>query len=169
MPKRPRLALALLALAVAALALACAAYSHQHAPAAAAPAPAPAAEGAHPAPAPAGDGFAALSLDQQLAAVRGEVGATKRRLREAGKYDCCVMPACNQCLLKNGECHCRREVEDNHGPCCGECTEAWLEGRGMVKGVDPWELLERKKKQEAEQTAPEGEKPPRHDHHRHEL
>jgi hypothetical protein len=148
-------ALAALALVLSGLAAACAAYRHQHAPAAApagaAPAPPPAK--------PASAGFNALTLEQQLAEVRGEVQATKRRLREAGKYQCCVMPACNQCLLAYGECHCREQVE-KEGPCCGECTEAWLEGRGMVEGIDPWELLERKKRQEMEKREGEGGEPP---------
>ncbi len=172
MTKRSPVAPSLLALAclLVALAAACAAVRHQHAPAAngAAAASATAAEAptAPPAATPASDGFKDLALDQQLAEVRGEVQATKRRLREQGKYDCCVMPACNQCLLEYGECHCRQTVEKEGGPCCGECTEAWLEGRGTVEGIDPWELLERKKKQQAAPEA-EGETPPgkqRHDH-----
>lgn len=153
-----------LGLLLAALAGACTAYQHQHA---APPAPRAAA--------PASEAFAALPLDQQLAVVRGEVQATKRRLREQGKYDCCVMPACNQCLLQHGECHCRHAVEKEGGPCCGECTEAWLEGRGMIEGIDAWELLERKKKQQdAGQPAAGSGKPPaneeqknEHRHHRH--
>ncbi len=160
-------ALALLALAV--LAAACAAYRHQHAPMAVEE------RSGLPPARPASDAFKSQKLDAQLAEARGEVQAVKRRLREEGKYDCCVMPACNQCLLQSGECHCRRAVEEEQGPCCGECTEAWLEGRGMVEGVDPWELLERKKKQQqegGEQPPAAGEKPPAggghgHDGHHH--
>jgi hypothetical protein len=170
MTKRSHLvpALLVLALVLAALAAACAAVRQQHAPAASAVEEPP----ELPPATPASETFKGLSSDQQLAEVRGEVQATKRALREAGKYECCVMPACNQCLLKDGECHCRRAVEKEGGPCCGECTEAWLEGRGVVEGIDPWELLERKKKEQSGKPEAEGEKPPakqrhEHDHHDH--
>ena len=122
MTQRSRLALAAGALALAA---ACAAYQHQHAPTPA-----------------AGE---ETTGDRRVAAVRSEVEALKHALHEQGRYACCVEPACNPCLLERGECHCRDEVA-REGPCCGECTEAWLEGRGTVEGVDPWELLERKKR-----------------------
>ncbi|HEX5758725.1 MAG TPA: hypothetical protein VF121_05985 [Thermoanaerobaculia bacterium] len=144
--RRPSPALAAaLALLAAAAATACAAYRHQHAPA-----PARVEAHAHAATAPE---------DGRLAAVRGEVEAVKRALHAEGKYACCVEPACNQCLLEYGECHCREAVAEN-GPCCGECTEAWLEGRGVVEGIDPWELLERKKAQQR----PPGEGQPPHRH-----
>jgi hypothetical protein len=81
----------------------------------------------------------------QIAEVHGEVAALKQALGQEGKYACCVEPWCNQCLLRDGECHCREQVRQD-GPCCGECTEAWLEGRGVVEGVDAWELLERAKR-----------------------
>lgn len=89
--------------------------------------------------------FTALPDNEQLARVRGEVEEAKKNLEKQGKYACCVRPACNECLLKYGECHCREAVRQK-GPCCGECTEAWVEGRGAVEGVSAWELLERKKK-----------------------
>src|SRR5688572_1997355 len=98
MSKRAPVAIVLPALALLALAAACAAYQQQHAPAA------PETGGLPPAK-PASDSFKAMPLHDQLAEVRGEVQATKRRLREEGKYACCVMPACNQCLLEHGECH----------------------------------------------------------------
>lgn len=146
--RRSSLALpAALCLLGAAAATACAAYRHQHAPAASR-----AQTHAH--------GAAAAPQDGRLAAVRGEVEAVKRALHAEGKYACCVEPACNQCLLEYGECHCREAVAEN-GPCCGECTEAWLDGRGVVEGIDPWELLERKKAQQRS-VPPEGQPPHRH-------
>lgn len=57
-----------------------------------------------------------------------------------GKYDCCVKPACRQCAISAGECHCR-EVIDANGPCCGECTQSWVEGRGNTAGVDREQVL----------------------------
>jgi hypothetical protein len=64
----------------------------------------------------------------------------KKELAAQGKYDCCVHPGCSECVLNAGECHCRRVIEQN-GPCCGECTQAWIEGRGNIPGVDREEVL----------------------------
>jgi len=61
-------------------------------------------------------------------------------LKANGKYDCCVKPACRQCAISAGECHCR-EVIDANGPCCGECTQSWVEGRGNTAGVDREQVL----------------------------
>ncbi|HXO22557.1 MAG TPA: hypothetical protein VOA87_21760 [Thermoanaerobaculia bacterium] len=125
---------------------ACAAFRYQHAgarPFAAAAAANPVAP--EPEAPPAADDFKALGADGQLARSRSEVAETKRTLAQQGKYRCCVKPACNECLLKRGECHCR-DVVAKQGPCCGECTEAWIEGRGAVEGVTALELLRRKEK-----------------------
>lgn len=127
-----------LALLGAAVLAACAAYQTQHSGAGSAPA-APG-QAVH---APTAE-FTELPGEAQVARVRGEAEEAKRRLAAEGRYACCVRPACNQCLHKYGECHCR-EVAQREGPCCGECTEAWLEGRGAIEGVTAWELLERKK------------------------
>lgn len=122
------------------LAAGCAAYRYQHAaraageanPSAAAPATA------------ASSAFRETPTAAQVAAVRGEVEVAKQNLEREGKYRCCVKPACTECMLKDGECHCR-DVVEKQGPCCGECTEAWIEGRGAVEGISALDLLERKK------------------------
>lgn len=100
--------------------------------------------------------FVEMSDAEQIARLRGEVEETKKNLERQGKYACCVRPACNECLLKYGECHCRESVREA-GPCCGECTEAWVEGRGAVEGIDAWELLERQKRQIREREGGGGE------------
>jgi hypothetical protein len=155
-----------LALLGTVLLAACAAYQAQHSGGGSAPA-----GHDHAVHAPSAE-FSELPGDEQIARVRGEAGEAKRRLAAQGKYACCVRPACNQCLHKYGECHCR-EVAQKQGPCCGECTEAWLEGRGAIEGVTAWELLERKKAMLDEAhpepvtgEEPEAEKPP-HEHHHH--
>jgi len=155
----------LLALSLSLLLAACAAYEAQHgaAPAAASDETAPAAVR------PTGE-FSELTPDGQIARIHGEVNEVKATLARQGRYACCVEPACTECLLKYGQCHCRDAVR-KEGPCCGECTGAWIEGRGAVEGVTAWELLERKKKMLEEanrkgssaETAPE--KPPEHHHH----
>jgi len=94
----------------------------------------------------------------QLAQIHGEVDQTKQRLAEEGKYACCVRPACNQCLLRFGECHCRKAIHEQ-GVGCGECMEGWVEGRGTVEGVTAAELLERQKRAAGEGEGG-GEKPP---------
>ena len=85
----------------------------------------------------------------------------KQELAAAGKYDCCVSPSCNECAINSGECHCRRVVEKN-GPCCGECTQGWIEGRGDVVGVDREQILEHLGcvRELYEKPVPEGETAP---------
>ena len=156
--------LRLLALLVSLGLTACAAYQAQHSRGTGSGSTG--AEPAAPSAAPSAE-FTELSTAAQLARVRGEVEETKSRLAAEGKYACCVEPACNECLLRHGECHCRDEVRE-HGPCCGECTESWMEGKGVVEGVSAWELLERKKQQLRDQEKEgEGQEEPPHGHHRH--
>jgi hypothetical protein len=124
-----------------AAALGCAAYRYQHQPPPAAPPPAAA---AGPESAPASAGFRAAPTGAQVAAVRGEIAVAKQNLEREGKYRCCVAPSCNECMLRDGECHCR-DVVEKQGPCCGECTEAWIEGHGTIDGISALDLLERKK------------------------
>jgi hypothetical protein len=144
--------------------VACAAYREQHG--------SPAAGGssaAAPAAIRPGAEFSGLTEDQQIARIRGEVEEVKTDLHQQGRYECCVEPACTECLLKFGECHCREAVRQE-GPCCGECTEAWIEGRGTVEGVTAWELLERRKNVLDEVNKKKGgggEQKPEPPHHHH--
>ena len=62
-------------------------------------------------------------------------------LKSNGKYDCCVKPGCRECVIRAGECHCRKVIDAN-GPCCGECTAAWVEGRGNTAGIDREKVLQ---------------------------
>jgi hypothetical protein len=142
--RKPTAAIAALFLVTLTIA-ACAAYHQQHAAmrrGAAAIAAEPSAPAPLPATAPAAE-FNALPQPAQRAQVRGEVEAAKASLERDGHYRCCVRPTCNECLLKRGECRCR-DVAAKGGPCCGECTEAWLQGHGTVEGLDALELLRRK-------------------------
>ncbi len=146
-------------LLAAGLLAACAAYRFQHQGQGSAAAPAGETQ-------PAAADFRELPDDRQVARVRGEVAEAKANLARQGKYACCVHPSCNQCLLQRGECNCRHAVEQEGGPCCGECTEAWIEGRGAVEGVSALELLERKKREVVEKDK-DREKPPAEHHHHH--
>jgi hypothetical protein len=120
----------------------CTAYRHQHAPA---PRSGSESAAATIATAAAGAEFRALATADQLGRLRGETAELKARLDAEGRYGCCVEPSCNQCLHQRGECPCHHEVEAD-GP-CGECTQAWAEGRGAMPGIDARELLLRKLRQ----------------------
>ena len=74
-------------------------------------------------------------LAMKQAVVTAELDRYIEELKSQGMYDCCVKPACRQCAINAGECHCR-QVIDSNGPCCGECTQSWVEGRGNTAGVD---------------------------------
>src|SRR5947199_3771004 len=143
MPRKP--VRRLLGLAMSLLLTACAAYQAQHAP----PPAAPSASGdpgeALPEAAHPEGNFTALSDGAQISRIKGEVEQTKASLAQKGQYACCVRPACSQCLLKYGHCRCREAVKKD-GPCCGECTEAWIEGKGAVEGVTAWDIRGRHRK-----------------------
>jgi hypothetical protein len=87
------------------------------------------------------DSFEAHPLDEKQALLISEIDKYRNELKANGQYDCCVKPACRQCALTAGECHCRLVISKN-GPCCGECTQAWVEGRGDAPGVDREKVLE---------------------------
>jgi hypothetical protein len=138
---------------------ACAAYQAQHAPPREVVAGPEDTDATLEAIRPPGD-FTALDDGVQISRIKGEVEQAKENLTRKGQYSCCVRPACSQCLLKYGHCHCREAVKKD-GPCCGECTEAWIEGRGAVEGVTAWQILEKKRQiLEEANGKKEGEKPP---------
>ena len=90
-----------------------------------------------------------------------EIDRYIEELKANGKYDCCVKPACRQCAISAGECHCR-QVIDSNGPCCGECTQSWVEGRGNTAGVDREQVLQHLGcvRELYEKKVPEGVAPP---------
>ena len=80
-----------------------------------------------------------LALKQAI--LIAELDKYTTELAANGKYDCCVKPGCRECVIHAGECHCRKVIDAN-GPCCGECTQSWIEGRGNTAGVDREKVLE---------------------------
>jgi len=100
-----------------------------------------------------------LSMKQAL--LISELDKFQAELKANGLYDCCVKPACRQCALTAGECHCRMVIDAN-GPCCGECTQSWVEGRGNTAGVDREKVLEHLGcvRELYEKKTPEGITPP---------
>ena len=153
-----------LALAVSAALLlsSCAAYKAQHAsaePKASRPSSSASAE-SEPAPKAAPPVIAEpLALRQSM--LISELDKFQEELKANGLYDCCVKPACRQCALTAGECHCRMVIDAN-GPCCGECAQSWVEGRGNTAGVDREKVLEHLGcvRELYEKKTPEGMTPP---------
>jgi hypothetical protein len=85
--------------------------------------------------------FDAQPLALKQAVLISELDRYTDELKSNGKYDCCVKPGCRECVIRAGECHCRKVIDAN-GPCCGECTQAWIEGRGNTAGIDREKVLE---------------------------
>ncbi|MFQ5675791.1 MAG: hypothetical protein ACE5G1_07850, partial [bacterium] len=46
----------------------------------------------------------------------------------------CIQPACNWCLLNEGDCDCHENLKAGEEVCPG-CGLGWHNGRGVVKGV----------------------------------
>ena len=122
----------------------CAAYKAQHASAPEPPraasetnamAPASAAKTSAPAAAHVAHAKAEEPMSPRQAQLISEIDKYQDELKANGQYDCCVTPACRQCAMTAGECHCRESIGKN-GPCCGECTQSWVEGKGNIPGVD---------------------------------
>lgn len=105
--------------------------------------------------------FETQPLAMKQAMLISEIDKYQAELKAEGKYDCCVKPACRQCAITAGECHCRQVIDAN-GPCCGECTQAWVEGRGNAAGIDREKVLEHLGcvRELYEKKTPEGMTPP---------
>jgi hypothetical protein len=137
----------------------CAAYRYQHAPRPA-PSRAPlAVEVAVPVQ-PASAEFQRLRSDDQTAQVRGEVEETRRNLEVQGHYSCCIKPPCNECLVRRGECHCRELVDKDKKSPCGECTQAWIDGRGALDAVTVQDILKHQAAAVEEKGQPKESPPP---------
>lgn len=133
-----------LAVSAAVLLCSCAAYRAQHARPDAAPARSAATDSESVKPVMPNARTMAAFESQPLAVKQNllisEIDRYVEELKQAGQYDCCVKPACRQCAITAGECHCQQIVEKD-GPCCGECTQGWVEGRGEIAGVDREQVL----------------------------
>lgn len=105
--------------------------------------------------------FDSQPLSTKQAMLISELDKFQAELKANGLYDCCVKPACRQCALTAGECHCRAVIAAN-GPCCGECTQSWVEGRGNTAGVDREKVLAHlgRVRELYEKKTPEGMTPP---------
>ena len=77
----------------------------------------------------------ALTVEERLEDVKGELKEIKAELTKEGYYDCCINPACNWCLLNEGECDCHDNLKAGVEVCPG-CGLGWHNGKGVVKGVE---------------------------------
>ncbi len=68
----------------------------------------------------------------------------KMKAMMAGKYNCCIEDACDECLKTEGSCDCKNAVKNNK-PVCGECYDGWQHGNGAVSGKSAKDI---KKEQE---------------------
>lgn len=68
----------------------------------------------------------------------------KMKAMMAGKYNCCIEDACDECIKTEGSCDCKNAVKNNK-PVCGECYDGWQHGKGAVSGKSAKDI---KKEQE---------------------
>ena len=75
-----------------------------------------------------------LTAEQKIVNIRGELSSVKKELADDGKYNCCIHPACNWCLLHEGSCDCYDNLKQGEEVCPG-CGLGWHNGDGVVKGI----------------------------------
>jgi hypothetical protein len=75
-----------------------------------------------------------LSTEERLANVQSDLKMVKADLTNNGKYNCCVQPACDWCLLHEGNCACYDNLKAKKEVCPG-CGLGWHNGKGVVQGV----------------------------------
>ena len=69
-----------------------------------------------------------------LEQVKADLAEVKMAVANEGDYLCCVEPACDWCLLKEGTCACRENLEAKKEVCAG-CGLGWHNDQGAVDGV----------------------------------
>lgn len=76
---------------------------------------------------------------QRVQDIRADVKAVKAALAQQGDYNCCVQPACDWCLLHEGECDCYENLKAGKEVCPG-CGLGWHNGEGVVEGMSAEEV-----------------------------
>ncbi|MFQ5707851.1 MAG: hypothetical protein ACE5HO_10405 [bacterium] len=85
------------------------------------------------------DKNANLTPEARLEKIKGNLKLVKAELAKEGEYNCCIQPACNWCLLHEGECDCNVAVKKGEEVCPG-CGLGWHNGQGAVPGVKATEV-----------------------------
>lgn len=87
-------------------------------------------------------GFAQTGATEKQSTPKEKIQEAKKLLEEAklslkneGKYDCCVIGACDRCALDHQNCSCATAVKKGK-PVCSDCYAGWQHGNGTVPGVD---------------------------------
>lgn len=91
--------------------------------------------------------------EERLAEVKSELKSLKGVLAGEGAYNCCVQPACDWCLLQEGECECYDNLKADKKVCPG-CGLGWHNGKGVIKGIEAsqvkWDIAHEHGEQEHE-------------------
>ena len=81
-----------------------------------------------------------MTKKEQHAELLKNLNTLKNGYIDDNKYNCCTMPTCNWCLLReNGSCGCAKNLS-NDKPVCPECKANWLEGKGIIPGFETEEI-----------------------------
>jgi hypothetical protein len=75
------------------------------------------------------------SVDDKVDQARTLLDGAKKELAHEGKYKCCIMPKCDECLLGHQNCLCATNLKAGKGV-CSQCYGGWQRGDGDVDGVD---------------------------------
>jgi len=84
-----------------------------------------------------------VSADERLQKIKNDLKLAKADLTKAGRYNCCVHPACDWCALHEGECQCRDNIRAGKAV-CPDCGLGWHNGHGVVQEIKAsqvkWEI-----------------------------
>jgi len=80
-----------------------------------------------------------LPTAEQVATAKADVETAKASMAADGKYNCCIKPPCDWCLLKANGCACA-DMIDADQPVCPECGLGWKNGTGSIPDVQPSEV-----------------------------
>ena len=75
-----------------------------------------------------------LTVEERRANIKSDLKTVKAELTGNGEYNCCVQPACDWCLLHEGNCKCYDNIKANKEVCPG-CGLGWHNGKGAVEGI----------------------------------
>ncbi len=76
-----------------------------------------------------------MSPEAELEQIKSRLEALKTHLFDQGKYNCCVQPSCDWCVLHEGACGCFTNLQAGEAVCPG-CGLGWHNGQGVVEGID---------------------------------
>jgi hypothetical protein len=79
---------------------------------------------------------ATLPVDESVRQAKLLLVDAKKKLAEAGKYNCCTKDACDRCALDHQSCDCATDVKSGKAV-CSDCYAGWKRGEGTVPGVQP--------------------------------